>query len=319
MAQPTQSDVHVDSVLSQVSTAYVQNANLYVARKVFPVVPVEHQSDKYWVYTKADWFRDEVQRRPDATESAGSGYNMSTSSYYADVWALHKDIGDQTRANADPAINLDRDATQFLTQRMLLRQEVQWAADAFATSVWATDLTPSSLWSDYTASDPIGDIETAKQTIMASTGLMPNTLVLDYRVYAKLKNHPDVVDRVKYTGGINEQLATRRILAELFELDNVYVLQAIKNSANEGETASYDFLAGKHALLLYVPPNPGVLTPAAGYTFVWRGASYGTGLDVGLRRFRMDLLAAERVEAQSAWDNVITGTDLGYFFNGAVA
>ena len=72
---------------------------------------------------------------------------------------VHKDVPWRVRNNADAAINPDRDATQFVTQRLLLRQEIQWVSDYFSTGVWGTDATPSNLWSSYTTSDPITDIE----------------------------------------------------------------------------------------------------------------------------------------------------------------
>src|SRR5688572_17939345 len=109
------------------------------------------------------------------------------------------------------------------------------------------------------------------------------------------------------------------MLAQIFGVKNVYVAKAIKNTAVEGETAAYSFVLGKHALLLHVAENPGLLTPSSGYTFSWRGVSQGMGADIGVRSFRMEALAAERVEAQIAIDFKLVAADLGYFFNGAVA
>jgi hypothetical protein len=165
MPQPTQNQVHVDAILTNISVAYFQQNQNFIATRVFPVVPVSKQSDKFFTYTKNDWFRDEAQRRADATESAGGGYNLSTDSYQADVYAFHKDIGDQTRANADAPINVDREAAEFVTSRIALKMETQFVSNFFTTSIWGTDTTPSNLWSDYTSSDPIGDIETGKRTI----------------------------------------------------------------------------------------------------------------------------------------------------------
>ena len=137
MAQPTSSAVHaVDVPLTNISTAYIQSQDNFIAGKVFPVVPVMKQRDRYYTYTKNDWFRDEAKARADGTESAGSGYGLSTSTYSCDVFAIHKDIGYQARNNADAGINLDRDATEFVTQRLLLRREIQWVSDYFTTSVW---------------------------------------------------------------------------------------------------------------------------------------------------------------------------------------
>ena len=136
MPQPTVSDVHVDAILTNMSVAYIQSQTNFVANQVFPSIPVEKQSDKYFVYTKGDWFRDEAEVRAPASPSAGSGYTLSTSTYNALVYAFHKDVDDQTRANSDNPLAPDRDATTFITQRMLLRQEIQWTSDFFTTSVW---------------------------------------------------------------------------------------------------------------------------------------------------------------------------------------
>src|SRR5215211_7985172 len=139
MPQPTAQDVHIDEILTDLAVAYIQDQNLYISTKVFPIVPVAKQSNKWVVWNKNDWFRDEAQKRADATESAGSGFNLSTDSYFADVWAFHKDLGSQARRNQDAGINLERATVNFVTQRILLRQEIQWVTDFFTTGVWGTD------------------------------------------------------------------------------------------------------------------------------------------------------------------------------------
>lgn len=316
MPQPTQSDVHVNAILTQFSVAYMNKAENMVAGKVFPLVPVAKQSDLYFVYTKNDWFRDEAKPRADATESAGSGYNLSTASYNAVVYAIHKDIGSQTRANADNPLNMDRDATEFVTQRLMLRQEIQWVADYFVTGVWGTSTTPTNLWSDYTLSTPIDDVETGKATILSNTGMDPNTLVLGYNVFRQLKNHPDVVDRYKYTSA---DAITEDMLARLFGVERVFVAKAIKATNVEGHTAAYDFTHGKHALLVYSAPSPSLLAPSGGYRFSWTGVSEGLGANIGVKTIPMPWLGADRVEGQIAFADKIIGSDLGYMWVSVVA
>ena len=325
MAQPTLSQVHVDRILTNISVAYMQEATNFVSREVFPVVPVAKKSDLYFTYTKNDFMRDEMQRRADATESAGSGYGLSTATYNAEVWALHKDIGDQTLANADIPLDMHRDATEYLTQQALLRQEIQWVSDYFTTSVWDTDRTGHASdtsgnnrihWSDYVDSTPIDNIEEGKEQILSVTGREPNTLVLGYQVWRQLLHHPEIVDRHKYTSGERE---TQDSVAGLLGLDRILVARSIKATNLEGETAAYSFTHGKHALLCYVAPRPSLLTPSAGYQFMWQGVSDGLGSDVGVTRFRLERERADRVEIQIAWDNKVVATDMGYFFSGIVA
>jgi len=325
MPQPSINSVHVDAILTNISVAYLQKQDNFIADKVFPIVPVDKKSDKFFVYTKNDWFRDEAQRRADATESAGSGYNLSTGTYSAEVYAFHKDVGDQTVANADAPLNPLREATEFVTQRLLLRRELQFVSDFFTTGVWADDVTgvagsPSSgetkQWSDYTSSDPIDDIEEAKSEVLSNTGMEPNTLVLGYEVFRQLKNHPDLVDRIKYT---SSQTITQDMLARMFDLDRVLVAKAVKATNKEGASEAYSYAYGKAALLAHVAPNPGLMTPSAGYHFSWTGVSGGIGSTIGVSSFRMESLKAERVEAEMSFDNKVIGADLGYFWNTIVA
>ena len=325
MPQPNINSVHVDAILTNISVAYLQNQDNFISDKVFPVIPVDKKSDKFFTYTKNDWFRDEAQRRAGGTESAGGGYGLSTDSYSADVFAFHKDVDDQTLYNADAPLNPLREATEFVTRRLMLRKEIQWNTDFFAGSIWGNDYdgvagTPSTnevkQWSDYAASDPIDDIEDAKAGILSTTGMEANTLVLGYDVFRALKNHPDIVDRIKYT---SSQTVTADMLAAMFDVPRVIISKAVKATNNEGATAAYSFTSGKKALLCHVAPTPGLLTPSAGYSFSWTGVSGGLGATIGTSQFRMESLKADRIEAEMAFDNKVIASDLGWFWDSIVA
>ena len=121
--QPSRSDVHVDRPLTNISIAYMQSADNFVASRVFPIVRVGKQSDKYFTYDRGAFNRDEMQLRAPGAESSGATYTLSTDSYSADVWALHVNVADQVRANADTPLQPDREATEFLSLKNLIRQE----------------------------------------------------------------------------------------------------------------------------------------------------------------------------------------------------
>jgi hypothetical protein len=318
MPNPTLQAVHVDVPLTIMSTAYLQKLDNYICGKLFPIIPSDKASDLYYTYTKGDWFRDEAAPRGVSSESAGGGYNLGTASFNCVTYAFHKDIDDKIRANSDNPLSPDRDTTQFVTQRMILRQELDMLSKFFTTGKWGTDITPAHLWSDKATSDPIEDIETGKQTILTQTGYLPNKLTLSYDVYRVLKNHPLIVDRMKYTTGPSEQVKCRKILAALCELDDVLVAQAVYNSAAESAAVVMGFAAGSGALLTYSPETPGIMVPSAGYTFMWKGVSQGLGTNIGIKRFRMEWLNSDRVEGEVSFDNRLIGSDLGYFFNNPV-
>ncbi len=326
MPQPVYSDVHVSAALGNVAVAYMQDTADYVADKVFPIVPVVHQADQYFIWTKGDFFRDEAKIRADGTEAARRGINLTTGSYSAKTWALAQDIGAQVRRNQDPAVDLDTVVTQTLMQQMLISRERSWAAAYFAGSIWGTtitgqataDATHVAYWDDDANGDPITDVQVGVTTIMKNTGKKPNKLTLGWPVYQALRKHPLIVDRIKYTspaytGSINETL-----LAQLFDVDQVLVCKAVYNTAHEGATTSMDFIQGKHALLSYAPAAPALREPAAGYIFAWQGDAGLANAGVTVYQIPMPWLGREtvRTEAEMAFDMKVVATDCGYFFSG---
>jgi len=332
MPQPTLGDVHISAALTMIATAYVQGEGNYVADKVFPIVPVEHQTDQYFVWTKGDWFRDEAQLRADGSESAGTGMGLTTSSYAAQVRALHKDIGAQVRNNADPAVDVDVATTKFLMQRMLITRERNFASNFFATGKWGTDITgtaggtPGSStpapWDDDVGGDPFTDIAVGQTAILQKTGFKPNKLTLSWPVYQALRKHPLIIDRIKYSNPTFAGTITPQLLASAFDVDQVLVAEAVYNSAAEGNTDSFSFIMGKNALLSYAPPAPGLMIPSAGYIFAWRGlASQFGSIGIRVNQIPMPWLGLEtiRTEAEMAYDMKTVGTDLGYFFSNIVS
>lgn len=330
MPQPTSGDVHVNQPLTSISIAYQQKATNFIASRVFPSLNVQKKSDRYYVYDRGSFNRDEMEIRAPATESPGSGYSVdNTPTYNCDVWALHKDVDDQIRANSDSVLSPDRDATVFLTNKALIRREKLFVARFFTNGVWsfgragvaaAPSLATQFLqWND-AASTPIEDIRLAKRVILESTGFEPNKLTLGRPVYDVLADHPDILDRLKYgQTGPNPAQVTREKLAALFEVDEVLVMNAIENTAKEGQAAVHSFIGGKHAMLSYAPSEPGLLTPSAGYTFNWSGFMGSQGSGFRIKSFRMEHLESDRVEIQMATDLRRIGADLGYFYQNAVA
>ncbi len=279
MPNPVFSDVHIQAALTQVSVAFIQDESHYIADRVFPIVPVVHQADKYFIWNKGDFFRDQAQMRADATESAGGGFNLTTQAYSANVWAIHKDVGDQTRRNADPAVDIDVATTKWCMEQLLIRRDVLFASN-FMAAVWGTNVTGAAagngsttftFWNDDANGDPFSDISLAQTTILQNTGYEPNVLVMSWPVYQALRKHPLVIDRIKYTQPAFGGNVTPELLAQAFDIEEVLVSKAVYNTAAEGAADSMSFIVGKHALLCYRAPAAGLWQPSAGYVWSWSG------------------------------------------------
>tara|TARA_R110002167_G_scaffold143958_2_gene333681 strand:- start:34758 stop:35747 length:990 start_codon:yes stop_codon:yes gene_type:complete len=326
-SQPSRSDVHINGPLSSVSLAFIQSADAFVADRAFPRLAVAKQSDSYFTYDRGYFNRAEMEKRAPGAESAGANYALSSATYSADVWALHRDVADQVRANADSPISLDREATELLTLQGLLRKEKEWAGAHFITGVWTTEragvaATPTGTqflrW-DVAASTPIEDVRSGVRTVQESTGFRPNRMVLGRSVYDALLDHPDIVGRLDRGQTSGTAMVMRDTLASLFEMDEILVMDAIENTANEGATNVHAFIGGKNALLIYTPAAPGLMIPSAGYTFTWNGLLGGGALATRISRMRMDHLKSDRIEIEMAFDQKLVSADLGAMFLDAVS
>ena len=333
--QPGKASVHINRPLTNMSLAMMQKTEKFIADKIFPRLPVSKQSDMFFTYDRGEFNRDEMQRRADAAESAGATYELGNDSYLCHVWALHRDIGWQLRANADNPINLDREAMEFLTLKGMIRREREWVSNFLVANVWthrivgATTKTDDSDFStthavnnkkaywNLPASEPIEDVETACDAVEENTGFRPNKLACGKRVYSALKNHPDIIGRLnsgQTPGG--PAMSTRQRLAQIFDLDEVMVGSAIYNSAASGAADAHSYIFGKHALLAYVPPSPGVMTAAAGYTVEWTGLTGSGGL--AIEKWYNQDRKADRIELNTAFQQKRMAADLALWFDSIV-
>lgn len=315
MPQPTRSQVHINRPLTNISVAFTQEDKFFVARRVFPSVPVQKQSDSYFVFPRDNWFTDEMAERAPGTESAGSGYTVTTDTYSCKVFALHKDVADQIRDNADDPLNPDKEATEYLTRKWLLKLERVWVATYFKTSVWTGsssggDITPGTKW-DQSGSSPVRDVDTQKKAMLQKTGFMPNKMLVAPAVDTALKHNADILDRIKHTERGN---ITDEILSALFGMEYM-VAGATYNAAKEGAAKDMQFIAGSEgAALYYANPSPALMQPSAGYVFGWTGHIGAGAYGQAMSKFRMDNLKADRVEIEAAFDTKLVASDLGVFF-----
>ena len=324
----TPSAVHVDQPLTNLTLAYAQSQENFIADKVFPTVGVSKQSDKYYIYDRANMNRTgDVEKLAPRTEVNRIGMTLSTSSYFADVYGLGMDFDEQTLANEDAALDIRSAGAETLAMRLMIHREEQFASNFFVASQWGTDntLSGNDQWSDYTNSDPIDAVTLARRTVqLGSGGFKPNTMVVGKEVRDKLINHPDVLARLNGGATVtNTALVTDAKLAEIFEVENFYVMEAVKNSSVEGVAESNAFIGGKNALLCYTPSNAGLMSPAAGLTFAWNNLEGVNNLGITVESFSDDALKrqqiAEMIQVKMSYDMKVVGADLGYLFINAVA
>jgi hypothetical protein len=62
MPRPTSGDSHVNSLLTNLAVKPLLKPRMFAAADIFPICPVEKQSDAYVVYDTGDFLRDEAAK-----------------------------------------------------------------------------------------------------------------------------------------------------------------------------------------------------------------------------------------------------------------
>ena len=331
--QPTISQVKaVDVVLQNVVRQYRTKRENYVSDQIFPGISVPDKEFKYQVIPRDGFVRDEDTSRAPATESKGGGFIFDEETGSVERQAWHRDVDDETLAREAAAgfpVTSDEIAARYVTDVLLTKREnffinlamVSTAAWTNKTSFSASDAKKWSNFSGVNKGVPIDNIEGAVETMLTNTGYMPNTLVLGWKVWRKLKRHPDLLaelgDDTDTPGGLRMEA-----IAEILGVQRIVLMKASKNTKEEGDTATFELFGAKAALLCYVTDNPGIEEPSCGYTFGWNAPELPdvSGYDLpAMARFYMELKKAWRIEGDMYYGGKVTAPDLGTLWTDAVA
>lgn len=313
--------MHYDRPLTDMSVAYIQSQEKFVAHKMFPRVVTEHISDVYYEWDKDDYMRDEAQLRAPGTEAAETTAKPQTRPFLCQEYALKEPLFWQRMRNADKVLDMEGAAMRRISQKLFIKQDRLWAGEFFKDGVWEHDLSGVSTspspgeflkWTE-TGSTPVLDIDAAKDAIEAQTGYRPNKMVISPGVLTVLKHHPDILDRIKWS---ERGIVTIDLLKALFDLDELHVGRGVFNASQKGAAVqSRGFILGDGVLLAYAADNPGIETPSAGYTFAWQDEPAGASeLGGGFRRYSDEKVKADYIEGEFWVDFRVVGKDLAAFF-----
>lgn len=257
----------IDPILSTVANGYQHTE--HVGHTLFPRVPVGTTGGQVLEFGKESFKLYKTRRAPGTnTRRIQFGYLGKPFNLVQD--ALENQVPREYLRDAAkvPGVDLGIRAVKGTMSALSLNLEYDQAQLATNAANYDNDhkitLAGADKWSDAT-SDPVGDIEAAKEAVRSTIGFRPNTLLLSAQAFGALKNHPDILERIKYT---SRDAVTADLIANLWEFKKVVVGDAV--TFDDGG-AGVD-VWGNNAILAYVPTNPsGLEEPSFGYTYTMEG------------------------------------------------
>ena len=272
--------------LTNVSIAYLQNPETYTkAFKLFPMIPVSTSTGYYYKFDKATLTRDDVQRKPQFGKVSPviMGSKKDIYDCKVDQVIIGTDLIsglNYERTNAFGINDPRKGKVIMATEKINIHLNVMFAQNFFQAGVWGQEVTGISTGTpsgsqfyqfNNANSDPIALFDNLKDEIAREGRRTPNKLALGVNTFKALKQNPMILERIKYSGSSTDPAVVNvNVLAELFGINEVVVLDSVYNTAPLGAPAKMEYICDANgALLLYAPNSPTVDEPSAGYTFSW--------------------------------------------------
>jgi hypothetical protein len=273
-AKATNGTVHNNATMSNLSVQY-KNGD-YIGDQLMPFVTVAHKSDDYFTYSKRDRLSgpdDAVGNRSRPNELTE---NRSTATYSCKDYALMNYVDNEMLRDQDAPLDEMVDLIESINDVMALKREQRVASILTTSGNYSGNtaaLAGNFQWADAagaegSTSNPIIDIQTAMAALWMGAGAGDLVGFTSLEVMNALSRHTKIRGLFQYT---SEGLATADQVARFFGLSKILVGSARQDTANEGQTASYSRVWGKHFGIVRVARNPSIRNAAFGYTFRLKG------------------------------------------------
>jgi hypothetical protein len=254
----------------------------FIGYKVLPVLEVQRSAGTFGRIPLA-----QLLKNASVVRSGRSGYPRGDWEFEQETFATLEYGFEEPVDNRDSALYADffdaeMVSAQIARDQVLRAAEARIAALIFNTTTWTgssltTAVTAGKEWGTTatTAANatPIDDVEAAVVKVYDGTGMWPNTLIINRKVFRRLRNCDQVIDRIASSGAGSPTKAsdiTADMLARVFDLDQVLVAGSSKNSANEGQTATpAQIWDSEYAMVARLATTNNIKEPCLGRAFHW--------------------------------------------------
>jgi Phage major capsid protein E len=295
----------VDPVLTTLARGYSNNE--LIAEALFPFVPTPKEAGQYPEFGKEAFFLYNTERA-----LRGKSNRMDPEALnWVDFTTKENDLEYPIdyREKNEALFNTQKHGAVTVQNILMLQREYHAAALAQNLSTYGADnkitLSGTSQFSDYANSDPVAVVDAGKEAIRAKTGKYPNTMTMGAATFKILKEHPKLIEKIKYS---MKGVLTVALMKEIFDIENLKIGKAVYAD----DDGTFNDVWADNIVLAYVPKKQ------SGMDRDWHEPSYG----YTLRRIGYPFVdryeEGKKVELVRNTDNYVVkvvGADAGYLIN----
>lgn len=241
----------------------------FIGMEIMPVFAVPEQSADYpKIPVEALIKTRDTKRAPRGTYNRGD-WEFETGTYKAQEYGWEEPVDDVEANLYQRYFDAEMISTEICMDTILRGHERR-----VATLLEANSLTSNVgiEWSTAATATPRANVETGREAMRSTYGVLPNAIAMSYKVFRNVLNTAEIKDALKYTNPIEigSEQAQRMVLSQYLGLD-VLVGSGQRDSAKKGQSFSLADLWDDEYVHLIKRASGGsrLREPVYGRTFLW--------------------------------------------------
>lgn len=310
----SQMKAQVDKLLTGVSSGYFPKG--YISEQVLPMVQSAQMSGLLGKYGTSHLRIENAVKGGRGKYRRVETQARSTQTFFIEGHGLEGFVSKDDYRNVEDPFDAEKDETDGVTTVLWLEKEKMLADTLTDTAVLTQNVTLAGgdQFSDYNNSDPLAVITTAINAIIDGAGEEPNLIIMDLKVFRKIRFHPQLLDALGYKynrpGGLKEQE-----IADALGIDKILVARARYESAKEGQASAMLPCWGKHIVLCVAPESASKQQQSIGYMV----RPIGSSPRKVYKEANFNPPGSTKILVEDEYDMLISNAFAGYLIKNAIA
>ena len=290
------------------------NLNGFVGSQVLPVINVDRESGKFGKLPL-----EQLLQSADTKRAAGAGYSrgnwsFTDESFVCEEYGHEEPVDDREAKIYADYFDAELVSTLRARSTIMVEAEKRIAAAVYNETTFSGQITTvTNEWDDATNCTPIVDVNTAINLAYDRTGIWPDSLVINKKVFRNLRASDKVKDAIASSGAgdpTKQSDITVQMIAQCFDLRNVFVAGGSTNSAAEGQTAvPAQIWSDEYAMVFKAASSDDIREACLGRTFHYGGD--GSQANGAVESYRDENVRADIVRVRHDVDEKILYSEVG--------
>tara|TARA_R100000657_G_C4670102_1_gene114425 strand:+ start:61 stop:1062 length:1002 start_codon:yes stop_codon:yes gene_type:complete len=247
------SNLHpVDQILTSLVNEAVPSDNQLIADQVFETIQIPERSGTLLLEESRNFMGAgaglDLQRAPGSSRATIGGFDRSSQTFKANIFAANDSIAMEDIFDSQYPGSEEARLAKKVSRVLKLAREKRAADLLFGTGNFNNDTCTNEFGGKFNAAgaEPLSNLHTLKDTVFAAAhGINPDSLILGRALFRQLAKNPEVRGYVGSTANglasgnliLNDE-AVIAVLRDVLGIPNIYVGQALQDTAVPGATSS---------------------------------------------------------------------------------